>query len=131
MDKTKKKRIKRYITWGCMALVVILLTVMPLLAKREAEKDGPQASLLTATVEQGSITTALHGGGTLEDEGAEDVIIPTGVKITEFLVKNGDVVKAGTPVAAVIRPPLWRPSPPSMRPWISSGMSWRTGAMRR
>ena len=101
MDKTTKKRIKRYISWACMAGLVILLTVMPLMAKNEAQKDGPQASVLSATVETGSITSVLHAGGTLADEDVEDVIIPTGVKITGFLVKNGDMVKEGDPVAMV------------------------------
>lgn len=101
MDKSKEKRIKQYIAWACLAGLVVLLTVMPLLAKNNAASDGPQASILTATVENGSITTTLRGGGTLEDQDAEDVTIPTGVKITEFLVKNGDVVTAGTPVATV------------------------------
>ena len=101
MDKTTKKRIKRYLSWACMAGIVVLLTVMPLMAKNEAQKDGPQASVLSATVETGSITSVLHGGGTLEDEDVEDVIIPTGVKITGFLVKNGDMVKEGDPVAMV------------------------------
>ena len=101
MDKSKKKRIKRYIAWVCLAGLVVLLTVMPLLAKNDAAADGPQASILTATVENGSITTTLRGGGTLGEQDAQDVTIPTGVKITEFLVKNGDVVTAGTPVATV------------------------------
>lgn len=101
MEKAKKKRIKRYLTWACLAGLVLLLTVMPLLAKSEAEADGPQASVLSATVETGSITTTLRGGGTLEEQDEEAVNIPAGVKITEFLVKNGDVVAAGTPVAKV------------------------------
>ncbi len=101
MDKAKRKRIKRYLTWACMAAVVALLTVMPLLAKSEAEADGPVASILSATVQEGTITTALHGGGTLQAKDAEHVTIPAEVKITEFLVKNGQVVTEGTPVALV------------------------------
>ena len=45
MKQAKKKRIKRYITWAAMAVVVALLAAMPLLAKKEAEADGPQASI--------------------------------------------------------------------------------------
>ena len=101
MIKAKKKRIKRYITWGAMAALVALLAAMPLLAKKEAEADGPQASILSGIVEKGTVTTALRGGGNLATRDSEDVILPTGVKITEFLVSNGDNVTAGTPVAAV------------------------------
>ncbi len=101
MDKTKKKRIKRYISWACLAAVVLLLTVMPLLAKKEAAKDGPHASVLSAQAELSPVSMLLQGGGTLEAQEEETVTIPSGVKITRFLVKNGEVVTEGTPVAEV------------------------------
>ena len=101
MDKAKRKRIKRYISWACMAAVVIALAVMPLMAKQETEADGPQASILSGTVKKGNVATALQGGGNLEAGAAEDVKLPSGVKITEFLVKNGDFVEEGDPVAKV------------------------------
>lgn len=101
MEKTQKKRLKRYLLWGGAALLVALLTAMPLLAKSNTESDGPTASIVTSTVETGTISSSLRGGGTVLTDGAEDVTIPSGVKITEFLVKNGDYVTAGTPVATV------------------------------
>ncbi len=101
MDKAKKKQLKRYLTWGAIAALVLVLTIMPLLAKSEAEADGPVASILSAQVERKDIPQTLHGGGTLEALGQEDVNIPTGVKIKEFLVNNGDTVQAGDPVALV------------------------------
>lgn len=101
MDKAKKKQIKKITSWVLMAAVVVLLAAMPLLAKAEAEADGPVATVYSGTVEPGSVHTALHGGGTLVTEGIEDVNLPSGVKIKEFLVNNGDFVTAGTPLAAV------------------------------
>lgn len=101
MDHAKKKHFKRYIGWASLAVLVLLLAVMPLMAKQEAEADGPVASILSATVQTGEVSSALHGGGTLTADGAEDVTIPTGVKITEFLVKNGDIVTKGAPLAVV------------------------------
>ena len=101
MDKAKKKRIKKYTSWIAMALVVALLAAMPLMARAEVEEDGPVASILSGTVEKGSVSTTLHGGGTLSANDAQDVKLPNHVKITEFLVKNGDVVEEGTPVAVV------------------------------
>ena len=101
MDKAKKKQAKKAITWALLAALVAGLAAMPLLAKEKAEADGPVASILSGTVETGSITTALHGGGTLSSEDVEDIQLPSGVKITEFLVKNGDFVAEGTPLAAV------------------------------
>ena len=101
MDKAKKKQLKKAVTWALLAALVAGLAAMPLLAKKKAEADGPVASILSGTVETGSITTALHGGGTLSSEDVEAIKLPTGVKITEFLVKNGDFVAEGTPLAAV------------------------------
>ena len=101
MDKAKKKRIKKYISWISMALVVALLTAMPLLARKEAEADGPVASILTAQVSKGTIVSSLHGGGTISAETVEEVKLPSGVKITEFLVANGDLVSEGDPLAVI------------------------------
>lgn len=101
MDKAKKKRIQKYISWACMAAVVFGLAVMPLMAQSEAKAEGPRASILSGTVKTGSVGTSLRGGGNLEAGDAEDVKLPEGVKITEFLVKNDDVVSQGDPVAKV------------------------------
>jgi len=101
MDKAKKKQIKKVLTWVSMALVVALLAAMPLLAKAEIEDDGPVATVHSGTVEKGTIHTTLRGGGNLTAKDAEDVKLPEGVKITEFLVNNGDSVTKGTPLATV------------------------------
>ena len=98
---TKKKSVKRYILWGVLALVVLWLALMPLMARQQQAEDGPQASILSANVSSGSIRTAIHGGGTLEAGDPEDISVPKDVKITEFLVKNGDFVQEGDPLAAV------------------------------
>ena len=102
MDKAKKKQVKKIVTWALLAALVAGLAAMPLMAKNEAEADGPVASILSGKVEEGSIKTSLHGGGgNLEVDDTENIRIPSGVKITEFLVKNGDRVTDGTPLAAV------------------------------
>lgn len=101
MDQAKKKQIKKVASWVLLAALVISLAAMPLMAKAEAESDGPVASVLSGIVEEGTIHTALHGGGTLSTEDMEAIKIPSGVKITDFLVNNGDTVVAGTPLAAV------------------------------
>lgn len=101
MDKHQKKQIKRYITWGSLALLVALLSVMPLLANQKAEADGPQASILTAKLQQQEIKTQIIGGGKLASEGTEEITIPEAVKLTKYLVGNGDTVKKGDPIARV------------------------------
>ena len=101
MDKAKKKRIQKILTWASIGLLVLLLSAMPLLARQEAEAEGPVASILSGTVTRGSLTSVLHGGGNLEAETVEEVKLPSGVKIEGFLVKNGQFVTEGTPLAQV------------------------------
>lgn len=103
MDRAKKRRIKKYISWVCIAAVVVLLAAMPLMAKSGDQTDGPQASILSGTVQTRAIRTELHGGGTLAQEEGLELTIPSGVKLTEFLVKNGDAVAQGDALARVDR----------------------------
>ena len=103
MNKTKKKQIKTYISWGCIAILVLTPALMPVLASKEEEASGPQASILSGTVETGSILQTLHGGGVLANEASVEVTLPEGVKITEFLVNNGETVTQSQPLATVDR----------------------------
>ena len=103
MDKVKKKQIKRIIALVCIAVIVVVLAVMPLIAGSEAEDDGPVASILSGTAELGSVSTAIKGGGTLTEEDAVEITIPSGVMLTQFLVSNGDAVSAGDALATVDR----------------------------
>ena len=103
MDKAKKKNIKRIISLVCAVAVVILLAAMPLIAKQDPQEDGPQASILTGTVSTGEIHNELIGGGTLAEDDAVTVSVPAAVKLTKFLVSNGDTVIEGTPIATVDR----------------------------
>ena len=101
MDKTKKKNVRRYILWGVLAVVVAGLAMLPALARQQDAQDGPVASVLEAEVKNGSIQATVRGGGTLEAGDGEDIELPPEVKITEFLVKNGQEVKKGDPVAKI------------------------------
>lgn len=101
MEKQRKKQIKRYIAWGCLALLVLLLSVMPLLASRSAEEEGPQASILTTAAQTRDITTRIIGGGQLSSHSEEAITIPAQIKLTKYLVGNGDSVKAGDAIARV------------------------------
>lgn len=101
MDKTKKKNVRRYILWGVLAVVVAGLAMLPALARQQDAQDGPVASVLEATVKEGSVQAIVRGGGTLEAGDGEDIELPAEVKITEFLVKNGQEVKKGDPVAKI------------------------------
>lgn len=102
-QKTRKKRIKKYIAWICVAALVALLAAMPLLADSGDESDGPVAAVKSASVEQRSISEVLLGGGTLTEETAMEITIPSGVMLTEFLVDDGAYVHEGDALAAVDR----------------------------
>lgn len=101
MDKTRKKNIRRIIAWIALTALVALLTAMPLLAREKAEADGPVATIKSGTAREETITRTLSGGGILTQEDGETVAVPSGVKLTQFLVRNGDTVKKGDAVAAV------------------------------
>ena len=103
MSKARKKNIKRIIAMICVVAVVALLAAMPLIAKQDPEEDGPKASILSGSATIGSIDTEVLGGGTLTEEDAVTVTVPAEVKLTGFLVKNGDAVSAGTAIATVDR----------------------------
>ena len=103
MDKTKKKNIKRIIAIACAVAVVVLLATMPLIAKQDPETDGPKASILSNTVTSGSIDTELIGGGTLAEDDAVTISVPSAVKLKEFLISNGDAVTEGAAIATVDR----------------------------
>ena len=103
MDKARKKNMKRIIALVCVVAVVAFLAAMPLLAKQDPEDDGPKASILSNTVSTGSINTELIGGGTLAEDDAVTISVPSAVKLKEFLVVNGDAVTEGTAIATVDR----------------------------
>lgn len=103
MENNKKKRIKKYIAWACAVVLVAFLAVMPLLAGTEEDVSGPQASILSGSAEKRNIDSVLLGGGTLTAEEAEAITIPSAVKLTEFLVGNGDAVSEGDAIASVDR----------------------------
>lgn len=103
MDKVKKRQIKKIVSWVALAAMVAWLAAMPLLAGSGNESEERKVSILSGTVETGSIDIALRGGGMLTAPEWEDIQLPSGVKLREFLVSNGDSVAAGTPLAVVDR----------------------------
>lgn len=100
MDSKKKASIKRYVSFGGIALVTALLAALPALTAKNVD-EGVKASSLMTTVQTRSIDRVLPGGGPLEAAEAAKVNIPDGVKVTALLAANGDEVEAGTPIASV------------------------------
>ena len=97
----EKKQTRKYLRLTITGILVVLLAVMPMLASRNAETDRSQASILSATVEYKDIDTQIIGGGQLSSEASLNIRIPENVKLTQYLVGNGDTVKEGEPIAKV------------------------------
>ena len=100
MERKNKKHLLR---WIALALVVVLLAAMPAMAGSGEEDDEPKQSILSVKPEQGSIDIALKGGGQLSSQSPEEITIPAEVKLTKYLVKNGETVAEGDPIARVDR----------------------------
>lgn len=101
METNQKKRIKSVISWCCIAALVAGLAVMPLVAAKNAQDDGPAAVVRSSGAEIGTLSQTIHAGGTLSAQDSQSLTVPSGVKLTAFLVKNGDTVQAGDALAAV------------------------------
>lgn len=103
MKRKKNKTLRRVLGFIALALVVAILAAMPLLASGRAPEEEYPLSILSARAERREVDRFLSGGGSLQQEEGKSVTVPTDVKLTEFLVKNGDTVHAGDPIARVDR----------------------------
>ena len=103
MEKQKKNQVKKIVSWVLILSLVALLAALPMIAAQEEQVSGPQASILSAKAENRDISISVLGGGTITAEDPVEITIPAAVKVTEYLVSNGDVVAEGQPVASVDR----------------------------
>ena len=101
MDKVLKKQRRRIFAWVAAAGVVVLLAVLPMLASGKGADSGVQASILSASAEYRDVDMEIVGGGQLASEASVRIQIPEEVKLTEYLVGNGDTVSEGDPIATV------------------------------
>ena len=101
--KSVRKQRQKILIWGGIALLVLTLAVLPVLAANKDAAQEQQASILSGAVEYGSIETKIVGGGQLASEAAVKLEIPEEVKLTEYLVGNGDTVSEGDAIAKVDR----------------------------
>lgn len=101
MKKKQKKNRKKWFSWIAIACVVGVLASLPMLAAEKEDASGIQATILSAQAEYRDVDTLLVGGGQLASTGVSSVKIPENVKLTKFLVGNGDEVKQGEKIAEV------------------------------
>lgn len=95
-----KKKFKQYLGGSVFVLVTMLLGILPMLTAGAGEQAN-KASILSGQVETADLQRVLSGGGSLTAVDTEDISIPQGVKITQLLVANGDLVQEGQPIASV------------------------------
>lgn len=97
----RKRKIKS-IVWTCGAvLVVALLVALPFLMELRTNRTQSGPSILSAQAQTQEIRTELCGTGTLRQQDPISVGVPEGVKISELLVKDGQLVEKGDALAKV------------------------------
>ncbi len=101
--KVDKKKRNKYFLWTAGGILIILLAVMPIIAANQKDAGKESAAILQGTVEKMDIETNIIGGGQLASEASVNIRIPENVKLTQYLVGNGDTVKEGQPIAKVDR----------------------------
>ena len=62
---------------------------------RSFQAMAENVAVQTAVAEKGDISTTVVGTGNLESAAAEDVTMPSGLKVEKVLVESGDSVKKG------------------------------------
>lgn len=97
----KKRKVKNYILGALALLLVAAVALLPVLTA--SGEGGTAVRILSGRVQSGTIVPTLAGGGTLTEQTGVAVTVPNGVEVTEYLVKNGDLVREGDPVARVDR----------------------------
>ena len=105
LGKSKKKK-KRKIIRTILIIVLVLATVLAagvtiLQRKVREEFAMGDVEVLSYEVSTGTISTVVSGSGTLQNVDTETVSLPSGVELTEILVKYGDEVEADALIALV------------------------------
>ena len=102
MERKRRKKTGKILFVLIVLLIVALLVALPFMldAKKNKKTKG---SVLSAEAKTGSIQKTFSGTGTITEQEALEVSVPEGVKVTNYLVKNGQSVLSGDPVATADR----------------------------
>lgn len=99
-SKIKHKKIFWGSIAGCTGLAVILAGGFFLQVKG-ASKDQAETTVQSAEAKTGTISTTVEGTGSVSNGATTDVVVPTGIKVKEVLVENGDTVEEGQVLATL------------------------------
>ncbi len=97
---SEKSKTGKIILSVLLLLAVVLMVVLPFILESRAVNSSGE-SLRSASAKMGQIDVTVSGAGVLSEENAVTISIPDDVKVTGYLVANGDIVEKGQPVAAV------------------------------
>ena len=100
-DLTKKVPILKYTGKAALAGLLILVLVVTSIGGSGEAASQVKVSVYSGTVEKGDITKVVSGTGTLADEAASTVELPSSIEVNEWYVSNGDVVVGGQKLAQV------------------------------
>ncbi len=103
MKNSKFKTFRRVLRLILLVALTALLAAMPLLARSGVQTEEHPRSILSAQAEDRTVSIGLAGGGALTGRESVSLTVPQNVKLTEFLVENGDTVASGDPIAKVDR----------------------------
>ena len=100
----KRKRRRMILTVVSIVLVLAIAAVagVGFLQRRVREQFASgQGEILSYAVTTGSISTVVSGSGRLTDVDLDSITVPSGVEITEVLVKTNQAIAAGDILATV------------------------------
>ncbi len=99
----KKEKKHSHFVWILALVVIVALVLIVKILSGQTTSSGTEteSTTYTETATLGDISTVLPGTGTLVEEDAIELSLPSEVEITKWYVSNGDTVEEGDTLAAV------------------------------
>jgi HlyD family secretion protein len=94
-----KQRTTHRAGWITAGIVVIIVAIVAALFFAQSSTSAASTGPTTVNVTSSSITASVSGTGSIAAEQTLDLAFASGGSVTEVLVKEGDVVTAGQPLA--------------------------------
>lgn len=99
--KKKKRSKKRMALLLALLLVVILILQVWSAGISKGSSAAVEEEVVSSKVEIGDMDQVLKSSGVLSNASEEAISIPGDISVTSYLVKNGDTVKKGDPIAVI------------------------------
>lgn len=102
----RKKVFRRRIAYGTiLAVVLIAAIVLQNISSSVKESSGisVEEKVVSDTASAGSISKILNSYGTLASADEENIDVPGNIRVTEYFVSEGDMVKEGDKIATIDR----------------------------